>query len=331
MLSNNLPINMDSCLFYPLQSPSDHFSAQVNTDFVLNTLLASNLKDIDKIFKEFSHTRQSYYLAFLLLQKPKLVWVFDKFSVRSNQLLLKNRSGIYGWYCLAANKIYIGSAQDLSVRAFSHLTNSSRSNLKLQNAIKKYGLEQFVFIVFSYSNASFIVTSKDLETLENMYLSHFPKTFKYNILDTAFSSVGYVHTQQSRDLISDFRTGKPLSDSAKKKLSELFSGDSNPFYGKSHTDSTRLKLSNLHTGSGNPMFGKPKSVEFLAQQTKNKTGALNHMSKTVLLTDLLTNQVISFDSIQACADYLGCQRSYVSTLIKNNKVYKNKYKVSVKE
>ena len=43
-------------------------------------------------------------------------------------------------------------------------------------------------------------------------------------------------------------TGVPCPDELKKKYSEMFTGEGNPFYGKHHTDDTRKILSEQHTG-----------------------------------------------------------------------------------
>jgi group I intron endonuclease len=46
-------------------------------------------------------------------------------------------------------------------------------------------------------------------------------------------------------------------------------------YGLKHTKETIQKMSEIKKGEKNPMFGKPKSEAFIAQWTKDKTGANN--------------------------------------------------------
>lgn len=57
---------------------------------------------------------------------------------------------------LETSKLYMtygGSAKQLSVRPFEHLKKvPPRSNIHLQNSIKKYGLEKFVFVPVIFKN-----------------------------------------------------------------------------------------------------------------------------------------------------------------------------------
>lgn len=55
---------------------------------------------------------------------------------------LRNKSGIYGFVCKSTNKLYIGSSIDLGIRFSAHI-KGLRSNIKLQNAINKYNLQDF--------------------------------------------------------------------------------------------------------------------------------------------------------------------------------------------
>ncbi len=61
-----------------------------------------------------------------------------------------NKSGIYGVKCLVNNKIYVGSAVDLSSRLRTHksrLNLNKHPNQHLQSACNKYGLVNFIFII----------------------------------------------------------------------------------------------------------------------------------------------------------------------------------------
>ena len=55
--------------------------------------------------------------------------------------------GIYSFQCLITNDYYIGSAQNLYNRFYLH-TGGYHSNIILQNAIKKYGLQNFIFSIY---------------------------------------------------------------------------------------------------------------------------------------------------------------------------------------
>ena len=68
--------------------------------------------------------------------------------------------------------------------------------------------------------------------------------------------MGFKHSEESKRLISEFRKGKPLSSETKKRLSELFSGELNPFWSKIHSPETLEKMSKSKLGVLNPMFKK---------------------------------------------------------------------------
>ena len=96
-------------------------------------------------------------------------------------------------------------------------------------------------------------------------------------------SFGMYPSYSIRKKISDFHSGKPKSESHKKKLSDgrIFSGiakgKNNPFYGKHHTKETKEKLSETQLG--------PKSYNYrrkTSEETKRKMriSVLERMEKS---------------------------------------------------
>ena len=78
---------------------------------------------------------------------------------------LSGKSGIYGFISKTTDKLYIGSSGDLAKRLRHHLYGN-RSNIKLQNAIKKYTLDDFIFVVFEYAD------DDNLLSREQFYLDY---------------------------------------------------------------------------------------------------------------------------------------------------------------
>lgn len=63
-------------------------------------------------------------------------------------------------------KQYIGSAKDFYIRLYEHL-NNKKSNINLQRAFNKYGLNEFHRVVYEYfSYKTKIISNKDLTNLE---------------------------------------------------------------------------------------------------------------------------------------------------------------------
>lgn len=111
---------------------------------------------------------------------------------------LKNLSGVY----LILNKVnldyYIGSASTgkFNNRVSNHLFNFNGSKL-LKNAVKKYGLSKFVFLVLElFPELVNKDNNKQLLDLEDFYLKSLIPN--YNILTEAGSSFGYKHTETTR-------------------------------------------------------------------------------------------------------------------------------------
>jgi|SRR5690348_7704792 hypothetical protein len=86
---------------------------------------------------------------------------------------LEGKSGIYGFFCKTTGKLYIGSSVQLSER-FNRHVKGARSNVLLQNAINKYNIHDFIFIVFEYCEP------EDLILREQIYIDSLKPEF--NIL-----------------------------------------------------------------------------------------------------------------------------------------------------
>lgn len=113
---------------------------------------------------------------------------------------LKDKSGIYGFIPKPTSKLYIGSSVQLPTRFNNHI-KGTRLNIKLQNAINKYKLENLIF--FEYCDP------EELLSREQFYLDTLQP--ELNILKTAGSLLGYKHSEESL---------------------AKFSGENNPMYGE---------------------------------------------------------------------------------------------------
>ena len=66
----------------------------------------------------------------------------NKDCIKSYRRLLKDKGGIYSFINLENGNQYIGSAKDFYLRLNEHLGNK-KSNVALQSAFTKYGLDKF--------------------------------------------------------------------------------------------------------------------------------------------------------------------------------------------
>jgi group I intron endonuclease len=76
----------------------------------------------------------------------------------------------------------------LSTRFYEHI-KGTRSNIKLQNTINKYNLQDFIFIVFEYCDR------EELIFREQFYIDSLNPEF--NILKEAGSLLGFKHSEKN--------------------------------------------------------------------------------------------------------------------------------------
>jgi group I intron endonuclease len=277
-----------------------------------------NIK-VNKDFKQlFSYVAGSYPFNPIKVYNNMLD---DKFLIVSE---LKNKSGIYLIHNLVNGKQYVGSSKNLNQRLSSYYSLSKLlDNRYISRSIMKYGHDNFSVLILEFVEPSENI-KKNLLDREQYYLDLLKPAL--NINPIAGSSLGYQHSEETKQLLFSLRKGKYLSEETKQLLSQLFSGELNPFWGKIHNldtltsprglvppqgeapRGTRMKLSKI--GELNPMFGKEKSPEFIEQMYRDKSGSnnpmwrkthseetLNKMRKNVYVYDAISKELIKkYDS-----------------------------------
>lgn len=104
---------------------------------------------------------------------------------------IQNKAGIYMFFNLVNGNTYIGSSIRLDRRFRIHLYNTGTINLPLYNAFKKYGLNNFAFLLLQSCEPSLEICLG----LEQWYLDQFKPN--YNILKLAGSSQGFKHSPET--------------------------------------------------------------------------------------------------------------------------------------
>jgi hypothetical protein len=155
--------------------------------------------------------------------KPVINYVYVFTNLKDSDILLKtnkdlkNLSGIYAFQFIETNEVvYIGSTIDLARRFWQHYSNNG-SNIILQRAFNKYGIEAFNFLVLELYTFDLSKSDKDnmliLTQIEQKYMDLYDS--KYNILKIAKSSKGYKHSDEAKVKMSAFHSGKITSDETK--------------------------------------------------------------------------------------------------------------------
>jgi group I intron endonuclease len=259
---------------------------------------------------------------------------------------MKHFAGIYGWINIINNKIYVGRALSLDKRPIKHTYFDQKNtiNTYLQKAMKKNGLENFVLIIFTvidktqyveYINKNFNnspsekLLKNQLIELEDTYLNIIKEKPKYNILEKSSNSIGYKHTEESKQKMKEKRLGTSLSESTKKKISLSVTGQLNPFYGKKHSEAFKNMLSKNRMKENNPMYNRPKSPEFIHCMTIGLHGLNNGASLYTQLTDTITGKVTFFETFKDCCQFLGYSPITVRKVRNTNKLLKNRWKIHI--
>jgi hypothetical protein len=148
---------------------------------------------------------------------------------KDRNILIKNykhKSGIYLLHNNVNGKQYVGSGTDLGIRLANYYYPSRlEDNRYISRSILKYGHASFSVVILYVSDE--VLEKNEIIRKEQEYMDlHKPVL---NLNPIAGSSTGFKHSEESKKLMSELRKGKTLSEATKQRLSELFSGELNPF------------------------------------------------------------------------------------------------------
>lgn len=144
--------------------------------------------------------------------------------IMANKIL---NCGIYKIENIFNGECYIGQSIDLYKRKRDHflkLRNNKHCNIHLQYAFNKYGEENFVFKIILYCEP------EELTHYEQKLVDLWKP--EYNICRECVKS----------------GLGTKKSEEEKKRMSDMYMGENNPFYGKKHSEETKRKYSESRRG-----------------------------------------------------------------------------------
>lgn len=154
-----------------------------------------------------------------------------------------------------SNKCYIGQTINLVERKRTlYNPNKYYSGHRLDNTIKKYGIENFQYeIIIQIVESSKEKLREKLDELEKFYIEKYDSYNNgYNMTLGGSGSNGCFQTEESKRKISEKAKGRKgsmlgrhLTEEQKNKISNFAktrTGEKNPFYGKTHSEETKLKI-----------------------------------------------------------------------------------------
>ena len=130
------------------------------------------------------------------------------------------KAGIYRIINSSNGKCYVGSSIDINRRRLEHfsaLSHNRHVNNHLQNAYNKYGKDSFIFEVIENLEITDNI-KEDLLEREQFWIDNLKP--EYNILLVAGSNLGYHHTEETKQKISNSTKGVKKSESHAKHIRE---------------------------------------------------------------------------------------------------------------
>lgn len=122
----------------------------------------------------------------------------------------------------------------------------------------------------------------------------------------------------------------------KYKISQLFSAENNPMYGKRHTDEWKIQKSNNMLGNKHPLYGKNRSEETRLKISNtrkqrsvvpwNKSKEMSEEQKKKMRKPkkryIIDENIIVENAMQYCLDHNICYTSFINAA-NTGKMYKN--------
>ena len=183
------------------------------------------------------------------------------------------------------NKQYVGqTVRSLTERFQEH----ARKNSVVSQAIKKYGIENFIIEQIDSAKTIEELNKKEILWIDKLNTM---QPNGYNLCSGGGNTKGYAHKPKSRKLMSAHRKGK-------------YTGKQNHFYKKKHSKETRKKMSEAWT-------------EERKRQLADLSRERNMRNQAVKVRNLETKQV--FNSIKEAAEYYGLKPTHITRVCRGKR------------
>ena len=198
---------------------------------------------------------------------------------------------IYGWYNNLTDMWYIGQTINPEARFKRHIDYAinKKDNTKFHNALRKYGLDNFVYCVIEEN-----VLVDNLDMMEIDWIEEFDSFYSgYNLTLGGDGSKGFIMPDEQKKKISQSNKGKTpwnkgkhgiFSEESRKRIS-------NKFKGKPLSEEHKKKISEANKG-------KTFSIEARKKMSESRKGNIPHNIRKVSQYDLNGNYIKTYNSIK---------------------------------
>jgi len=272
------------------------------------------------------------------------VIVYSNAETDKSRILSENKgkAGVYQWKHNDSDKIYIGSAVKLCKRLSRYYTKSylnSNKTMHICNALLHHGHSSFSLSILEFINTSNLSkedTRKLILLTEQKYLDLIFKEAKeintYNILPTADSRLGALHSKETKALISKAMT-EAMTDERKAKISKALTGQNNPMYNKNHSTETLDKMRGRLTSEFTKNLHKINRTGTIQSEETRLKMRISHGGVVIICSNIENREEIIYSSKSEAALALECSIRTVSRRCEDNAIYRfkgNSYKLSYK-
>jgi group I intron endonuclease len=176
---------------------------------------------------------------------------YDNFKENRVNILKeqKDKSGIYCLINKNNGHSYVGSSINLASRMRNYLNTAflkskQNINMPIVKALLKYNPSNFKLLILEY------VDLKTLTIRETYYITYVLPY--YNVLKQGYSSLGYIHTEETKVLLSQLAKNRVHTNETKGLIARALTGENNPFYNKSHSMENKVRI--IEAKSAYPVY-----------------------------------------------------------------------------
>lgn len=205
-------------------------------------LRAINIRD----YSNFSNNDNQDNTKYLKAEKVYKNFKEDRVKIVKEE---KGRSGVYLLINKVNNHTYVGSSTNLASRMRNYLNKSflkskQNINMPITRALLKYDYDNFSILILEYVKPLFLTAR------ETFYITHLMPY--YNVLKEGYSSLGYIHTEETKKLLSELAKNRVHSDKTKGLIARAVTGENNPFYNRNHSIESKLRM--IEANSAYPVY-----------------------------------------------------------------------------
>lgn len=224
-----------------------------------------------------------------VVEQVKPTKVYNNFKENRLQLLKdqKDKTGVYCLVNLINGHIYIGSSINLSSRMKNYLNNTflkdkKNNNMPIAKALLKYGQDNFAVLIVEYVNV------ESLTSRETYYITHLLPY--YNVLKQGYSSLGYKHTEATKQMLSELAKNRTHSDITKNLISKALVGENNPFYNKNHSVETKIRMIEANSAYSVYVYNSFKKLLVVFPSVRTLAKLIKSNSSTIV--DIIKSETL---------------------------------------